>query len=163
MTVTMASEALPWITPPPPLGLSLRNDLGRWNASASQSRTTVSSSVHAGLHSQLNAGAVKAALYISPRIDGYVAHAGKKARKSGDCQCVNPGTIFEAISGWIVDHDSGVSGAEFGRRERRYPGFMLGRTGSSEDETASLCWIISSIAACAALRKEVASIAEAGE
>ena len=70
MQVTMASDADPWMVPPPPLGDVERNVFGRDKALASQSVTTVSSSVQAGEQSQLNAGAVKAAEYISPRIDG---------------------------------------------------------------------------------------------
>jgi hypothetical protein len=42
--------------------------------------------VHAGEQSQLKAGAVKAAEYISPKMLGYVTPAGKKAMKFGDCQ-----------------------------------------------------------------------------
>lgn len=75
--------------------------------------------MQAGEHNQLNAGAVNAELYISPRIDGYVAHAGKKAMKLGDCQCVRPGTIFEDMSGWISDHGWGWSGADEGSSGRK--------------------------------------------
>ena len=57
--VTRASEAEPWMTPPP--GPWLRNVAGRWKSWHIQSRTMVSSSVMAGEHCQLNAGAVKAA------------------------------------------------------------------------------------------------------
>jgi hypothetical protein len=76
--------------------------------------TTVSNSVHAGLHSQLKAGAVNAAEYISPSMDGYVTPAGKKAMKLGDCQCVMPGMILDAMSAWISVHGCGFSGAEVG-------------------------------------------------
>lgn len=70
MTVTIASLAEPWITPPPPPGLVERKHFGRARAWATQSMTMVSSSVQAGLQSQLNAGAVKAAEYISPSREG---------------------------------------------------------------------------------------------
>lgn len=79
----------------------------------------VSSSVHAGEQSQLNAGAVKAALYISPRILGYVTPAGKKAMKLGDCQCVMPGLILVSMSDWMALHGSGFSGGEVGIKGRR--------------------------------------------
>lgn len=89
----------------------------------------VSSSVQAGLHSQLKAGAVNAAEYISPRREGYVTSAGKKAMKFGDCQWVSPGMILDSTSAWIEGHDSGRSGAVLGISSLRYPGSILGRTG----------------------------------
>ena len=105
MQVTTASDAEPWMLPPPPLGDVDRKVGGKSKALASQSMTTVSSSVQAGLQSQLNAGAVKAAEYISPSIEGYVTPAGKNAMNFGDCQCVRPGIILEAMSGWMSGHD----------------------------------------------------------
>lgn len=58
------------MVPPPPLGEVERNEEGRAKALASQSVTTVSSSVQAGEQSQLKAGALKAAEYISPMMEG---------------------------------------------------------------------------------------------
>jgi hypothetical protein len=94
----IASLAVPWITPPPPFDEVLKKHSGRAIAFATQSMTIVSSSVHAGEQSQLKAGALKAAEYISPRMLGYVTVEGKKAMNLGDCQCVNPGLILDATS-----------------------------------------------------------------
>jgi hypothetical protein len=58
-----------------------------------------------------------------------VTPEGKKAIKLGDCQCVRPGMILEAMSDWIMGHGWGVVGAEVGSRGARYPGWMVGRTG----------------------------------
>ena len=58
------------MVPPPPLGEVERKAEGSERTLQSQSVTTVSSSVHAGEQSQLKAGALKAAEYISPMIDG---------------------------------------------------------------------------------------------
>lgn len=79
----------------------------------------VSSSVHAGLQSQLNAGALKAALYISPRIEGYVTVDGKKAMKFGCCQWVRPVIILDSMSEDMAGHCSGSCGGVEGRSGRR--------------------------------------------
>ena len=83
MTVTMASLALPWMTPPPCEVLLKQS--GRLKAVANQSRTMVSSSVAAGLHIQLNMGPLNVAEYISPKMPGKDELHGKKAMKFGDC------------------------------------------------------------------------------
>jgi hypothetical protein len=68
--VTMTSLAVPWIMPPPPFELVLRKHSGSPMRLLSQSIITVSSSVMAGEHIQLNAAALKAPEYMSPIIAG---------------------------------------------------------------------------------------------
>jgi hypothetical protein len=75
--------------------------------------------VHAGEHNQLNAGALNAAEYISPRILGYVTVAGKNAMKFGDCHCVRPGLILLSMSAWMALQGSGSVGGEEGIWGRR--------------------------------------------
>lgn len=60
-TVTIASDAEPWMTPPPPVEEVERKHSGRLRSLESQSRTMVSSSVAAGEQSQLKFADVKAA------------------------------------------------------------------------------------------------------
>ncbi len=82
----------------------------------------ISISVCTGLHAQLKAGTVNAALYSSPEILGKLLEAGEKAMKLGDDQCVRPGMIFSSISLWKFDHGSPLVGGLSGRRGARFPG-----------------------------------------
>ena len=62
MAVRTASEAEPWITPPPRVGPVEWKHSGRPRSFASQSRTMVSSSVTAGEQIQLKQAPLRAAL-----------------------------------------------------------------------------------------------------
>ena len=106
----MASEAEPWITPPPwPVE---RKVSGRPKALASQSNTTVSTiisdcfyeigmnlrfgdgwvrSVTEGEQIQLKAAQLNILEYNSPKIPGYVELQGNQLKNLGCCQCVMPG------------------------------------------------------------------------
>src|ERR1700680_3921080 len=109
-----ALEAVSWITPPPVL--VERNFRGGASISPSQSRTCVSSSVHAGLVAQSIPCTPNPDESKSPRIAGPDALAGKKAKKLGDCQWVTPGRISFSTSPRIAAKDSpfagGVAGSE---------------------------------------------------
>src|SRR5262245_55714920 len=96
MAQRTALEAVSWITPPP-----VDEDLklfGRPIISTSQSKTCVSSSVHAGLVDQSIPCTPSPAESISPRTDGPEMFAGKYAKKFGDCQCVIPGKMTRSTS-----------------------------------------------------------------
>src|SRR5271170_6352937 len=111
-----ALEAVSWITPPPPA--VERNFRGRSSISTSQSRTWVSSSVHAGLVAQSIPCTPNPEESKSPRIAGPEALAGKKAKKLGDCQCVMPGRISFSMSPKIASKDSPLAGGVVGNEAR---------------------------------------------
>ena len=90
---------------------------GRPSSSCIQSTISVSTSVHAGLVTQLMPCTPRPAVSRSPRIAGYDELAGKYAKKFGCCQWVRPGTITRVG----VAHDRLEP---VGRRRR-----MLGRAG----------------------------------
>ena len=115
--VNTTSLAVPWMIPPP--SPSLKNSFGRAMSLATQSMTTVSSSVMAGEQIQLNAAALKAPLYMSPIMASKDELQGKKAMNLGLCQWVRPGMMTRSISAWMVSHDSPSSGVDDGRSGRR--------------------------------------------
>ncbi len=69
MEASVASLAEPWITPPP-VALVLRNLAGRPNSSCIQSIISVSTSVQAGLVTQLMPCTPSPAAASSPRMAG---------------------------------------------------------------------------------------------
>src|SRR5579863_578289 len=111
-----ALEAVSWITPPP-VRLE-RKARGKSSISTSQSRTWVSSSVHAGLVAQSIPCTPSPEDSKSPRIAGPEALAGKKAKKFGDCQWVTPGRITFSMSPRIVAKDSPLAGGFAGSEAR---------------------------------------------
>src|SRR5271154_4757006 len=122
-----ALEAVSWITPPP-LAVE-RNFRGRSSISTSQSRTWVSSSVHAGLVAQSIPCTPSPEESKSPRIAGPEALAGKKAKKFGDCQWVTPGRMSFSISPRIVAKGSPFAGGLAGSAARTCPGSTRDKTG----------------------------------
>ena len=70
------ADADPWMTPPP-VRSSKRNRSGRPSSSCIQSSISVSTSVHAGLVTQLMPCTPRPAVTRSPRIAGYDELAGK--------------------------------------------------------------------------------------
>src|SRR5271167_18815 len=122
-----ALEAVSWITPPPVL--VERNFRGKSSISTSQSRTCVSSSVHAGLVAQSIPWTPNPEESKSPRIAGPEALAGKNAKKFGDCQWVTPGRITFSMSPRIVAKDSPFAGGFAGNDARTCPGSARDKTG----------------------------------
>ncbi|MEZ5251779.1 MAG: hypothetical protein R2713_22005 [Ilumatobacteraceae bacterium] len=80
--MSVASLAEPWITPPPE-ELREWNRSGRPSSSIIQSIISVSTSVHAGLVTQLMPCTPRPADASSPRIDAYELLPGKNAKKLG--------------------------------------------------------------------------------
>ena len=76
MATSVASLAVPWITPPPVV-LVDRNRSGRSSSSCIQSSISVSTSVHAGDVTQLIPWTPRPADSSSPRIDGNEVFDGK--------------------------------------------------------------------------------------
>jgi hypothetical protein len=96
----------------------------------SQSRTWVSSSVHAGLVAQSIPWTPRPAARSSPRIDGPELFDGKYAKKFGDCQCVMPGRRMRSTSSRINSKSSPCRGGSGGSAARMPPGSVFERTGS---------------------------------
>src|SRR5579863_2466471 len=122
-----ALEAVSWITPPP-VRLE-RKARGKSSISTSQSRTWVSSSVHAGLVAQSMPCTPKPEESKSPSIAGPDALAGKNAKKLGDCQWVMPGRMSFSTSPRIASKGSPFDGACDGNDARSCPGSAWDRTG----------------------------------
>src|SRR4029078_6934651 len=88
---SVASLAEPWMTPAP-VSLVERNCSGSASNSCIQSTINVSTSVHAGLVTQLMPCTPRPAVTRSPRIAGYDELAGKEAQKFAVCQRVSTAT-----------------------------------------------------------------------
>ena len=129
MATSVASLAVPWMTPPPVLE-GERKEAGRPMAAPSQSRMRVSISVQAGEVCQSMPWTASPVESRSPRMAGPDELAGKKAKKFGDCQWVRPGITMRWMSARMVSQGSGDSGAAAGRRAAISPGLTEGRTGS---------------------------------
>lgn len=113
----IASLEVACITPPPvPENMK---DLGSLSMLASQSMTTISSSLAAGHASQLNPTELNAVQSISPTKAAELTVAGKNAKKLGLSQCVIPGIISFSTSLTMSSNDSGRYGGVSERRERR--------------------------------------------
>src|ERR1700674_1558749 len=123
-----ALEAVSWITPPPLL--VERNFRGRSSISTSQSRTCVSSSVHAGLVAQSIPCTPNPDESKSPRIAGPDALHGKYAKKLGDCQWVTPGRINRSTSFSSASNGSPCAGGFAASDARISPGFTCESTGN---------------------------------
>jgi hypothetical protein len=124
-----ADDAVSWITPCP------RNDPGRSSSSASQSSTTVSSSVAAGDVAHNMPCTPSPDDSRSPSTAGPDAFAGKYAKNEGCCQCVTPGRMTRSRSASTAENGSPVSGADDGSAAATSPGFTCAPTGS--DSTRS--------------------------
>jgi len=97
--------------------------------SATQSKTCVSNSVHAGLVIHSMPWMPSPDESKSARIDGPDRLAGKKAKKFGDCQCVMPGRITRSKSASNAPNGSGSSGGCGGSCARIWPGSTCANTG----------------------------------
>ena len=131
---SVASLADPWMTPPP-CSLVDRNRSGRPSRSTIQSIINVSTSVHAGLVTQLMPCTPRPAEASSPRIDAYEELPGKNAKKFGCCQWVRPGTITRSMSASTAANGSGSVGGCSGSWARTSPGWTDDVTG--RDSTVS--------------------------
>ena len=129
IATSVASLAVPWMTPPPVL-LVERKESGRPMARPSQSSTRVSISVQAGEVCQSMPCTPRPVERRSPRIAGPEELAGKNAKKWGDCQGVSPGRTMRWTSAMIASQGSGFSGAASGRLAATLPGATDGSTGS---------------------------------
>src|ERR1700693_253622 len=84
------------MTPPPfPLDRTAR---GSPSIFTSQSRTSISTSVQAGLVAHSIPCTPNPEESRSPSTEGPDEFAGKYAKKFGDCQCVIPGMILESTA-----------------------------------------------------------------
>src|SRR6185312_3225478 len=116
------------MTPPPVL--EERNFSGSPIIPTSQSKTWVSSSVHAGLVAQSMPCTPSPADNNSPRMDGPETADEKYAKKLGDCQCVIPGRISFSTSPIMFSNDSPTDGGCGGRDARICPGSTCDSTGN---------------------------------
>src|SRR5271163_4301539 len=116
------------MTPPPEF--DDRNFSGNPSIDTSQSRTCVSSSVHAGLVDQSMPCTPNPEERRSPRIPGPDALQGKYAKKFGDCQCVTPGRIRSTTSFNKASKGSPCAGGLSGSDARICPGFTCDSTGN---------------------------------
>src|SRR5450432_4342867 len=98
------------------------------SAGTSQSSTSVSSSVHAGLVAHSIPCTPSPEESRSPRIEGPDVLLGKYAKKFGDCQCVTPGKMSLSKSLRMVSKVSPCCGASVGSEKRISPGFACERT-----------------------------------
>ena len=121
IATSVASLAVPWITPPP-VSLVDRNASGRSSSSCIQSSISVSTSVHAGEVTQLIPCTPSPADSSSPRIDGNDVLDGKYAKKPGCCHWVSPGTTTRSTSAITRSNGSGSVGGCSGSCERTSPG-----------------------------------------
>ena len=113
----IASLEVACITPPPvPENMK---DLGSLSMLASQSMTTISSSIAAGHTSQLNPIELNVVQSISPTKATELIVVGKNAKKLGLNQCVIPGIISFSTSLTMSSNDSSRYDDISERRERR--------------------------------------------